>query len=286
MIFAKHSLNILKVILLTAFVFCGTFFWAPKSADASLTISPLRIVLEGRNRSAEVMLLNLSKQTNTYRLGWIYNKMDESGHYTKIKETLSPEMDVAKYVVFSPRQVSIPPSGRQKIRLSLRRPPELPDGEYRAHLVFQKLPGENSKASAPDDPKRGVSLNMEVLVGFSIPVIVRIGEYDSSAEITNPHFISAAQSKTGKPQIGMTLKRTGKYSTLGKITIHWDGSDKPDGRIGLLNNVSIFPEMKERAVNVHLNVGAIPGGNITIRYEAEGPQRGITYAERTFPVGQ
>lgn len=282
MMIAKHPLNILTFILLVAFVFC----MSPKPAEASLTISPLRVVLEGRSRSAEVMLLNLSKQTNTYRLGWIYNKMDEKGHYTRVTESLTPDMDVAKYVVFSPRQVSIPPGGRQKVRLSLRRPPELSDGEYRAHLIFQKLPDENTKADAPEAPQRGMSLAMEVLVGFSIPVIVRTGEYDASAEIVNPHFIPADQSKTGKPKIGMIIKRTGKHSTLGKVTVHWDKSDNPDKRIGLLNNVSIFPEMSERTVNVDLNVDAIPNGNITIRYTAEGPQQGTIYTEKTFPIGQ
>lgn len=279
---AKHPLNILTFILLMAFVFCTN----PKPVEASLTISPLRVVLEGRSRSAEVMLLNLSKQTNTYRLGWIYNKMDETGHYTRVAESLTPDMDVAKYVVFSPRQVSIPPGGRQKVRLSLRRPPELADGEYRAHLIFQKLPDENTKASAPAAPERGMSLSMEVLVGFSIPVIVRTGEYDAAAEIVNPHFIPLDQSKSGKPEIGMIIKRTGKHSTLGRVTVHWDGSDKPDKRIGLLNNVSIFPEMNERIVNVTLNVDAIPGGNITIRYTAEGPEQGIIYTEKTFPIGR
>lgn len=131
-----------------------------------------------------------------------------------------------------------------------------------------------------------MSLSMEVLVGFSIPVIVRTGEYDAAAEIVNPHFIPLDQSKSGKPEIGMIIKRTGKHSTLGRVTVHWDGSDKPDKRIGLLNNVSIFPEMNERIVNVSLNVDAIPGGNITIRYTAEGPEQGIIYTEKTFPIGR
>ena len=122
----------------------GLYVFYPKVGQASLTISPLRVVFEGRQRSAEVMLLNLSQEENTYRVGWIYNKMDEDGQYERVDQTLTPGYDVADFVLFSPRQVTIPPSGRQKVRLSLRRPPDLPDGEYRAHMIFQKLPKENA----------------------------------------------------------------------------------------------------------------------------------------------
>lgn len=147
MMIAKHPLNILTFILLMAFVFCTN----PKPVEASLTISPLRVVLEGRSRSAEVMLLNLSKQTNTYRLGWIYNKMDETGHYTRVAESLTPDMDVAKYVVFSPRQVSIPPGDgkRSGCRYAARQnSPTVSTG----HTLFSK--NFRMKIPRPAPPQR------------------------------------------------------------------------------------------------------------------------------------
>lgn len=276
----------LRCVLLLLTLWPATFFALAKPADAALTISPLRIIFEGRTRSADVTLINTSQQTNTYRLGWVYNQMDEFGKYTRVANTLTPALDVGKHMIFSPRQVTLPPGARQRIRLSLRKPPDLPDGEYRAHLVFQKLPNESDSTTTSEDaPERGVTLSLKVLVGFSIPVIVRTGDYDATVDLTAPEFIPASPENKGVAQLGLTLNRTGKHGTVGRVVVSWDKSDKPEKRIGLLNNVTIFPEMPKRYIRVDLNVPAVTSGNVTVTYYGDGPQRGVVLAEKTFPVG-
>lgn len=256
-------------------------------AHASLTISPLRVVFDGRTRSADVMLINTSNETNTYRVGWVYNKMDTHGAYDRVEKTLTPAFDVGQGVLYSPRQVTIPGQGRQKVRLSLRRPPDLADGEYRAHLVFQKLP--NASDVVPRDnsnaPKRGQTLSLSVLLGFSIPVIVRQGEYDCNVAITTPEFVAGNAQTGGKPQIKFKLTREGKHGAIGRILVTWDKSKDPYQRIGVLNNVSLFPEINERDVAIDLMESAISGGTVTIRYYGDGPQKGEILAEKSFSVG-
>ncbi len=263
----------------------AVFALTPKTSHANLTISPLRIIFEGRQRAAEVMLLNLSQEENTYRVGWIYNKMNETGQYERVEESLTPGHDTADFVLFSPRQVTIPPSGRQKVRLSLRRPPDLPDGEYRAHMIFQKLPKEGGEPSI-GTPEKGMRISMNVVLGFSIPVIVRQGEYDAQITMSNPRFIPVPEAKGDKPRLELELNRTGKHSTLGRVIVTWDQATNPGKRIGILNNVSIFPEMKKRIIRIQLNENSIPSGNLTVSYVGDGPQRGIIFSEMAIPVGQ
>ncbi len=266
----------------------GSFYViTPKQAEASITVSPLRVVFEGRTRSADIMLLNLSGEENTYRVGWVYNRQKEDGQYDRMESPLNPEHNPADYIVFSPRQVTIPPSGRQKVRLSLRRPADLPDGEYRAHMIFQKLPGEGTDPSLGAQ-EEGMSLSMIVTLGFSIPVIVRQGDYDAQITMSSPRFLTAQQANRddGDPRLEVTLNRTGKHSTLGRMIVTWDQSDKPNKRVGLLNNVSIFPEIDKRIVRIRLTEKSIPSGNLTVSYVGEGPQRGVIFSETTIPVGQ
>ncbi|MBN8520803.1 MAG: molecular chaperone [Alphaproteobacteria bacterium] len=258
------------------------------SAQAHLTISPLRVVFDGRTRSADIMLINTSPETNTYRMRWVYNVMDTYGSYKRADVTLTPAFDVAEGVIFSPRQVTLPPEGRQRVRLSLRRPAELPDGEYRAHLVFQKLPNENDPAlrqKQDNPPKRGQTLALNVLMGFSIPVIVRQGDYDADISISKPEFVPGTTENGGKPQIKLTLSREGKHSSIGRVIVTWDKSKDPYKRIGVLNNVSVFPEIKERILNIDLLEPNVSGGTVTVTYYGDGPQKGEILAEKTFQMG-
>lgn len=277
----KSSLSFALGFLLVA---GALYAFVPSTGNAGLTISPLRVIFDGRQRAGEVMLLNLSQEENTYRMGWIYNRMDETGHYKRIESTLTPGYDIADMIAFSPRQVTIPPSGRQKIRLSLRRPPDLPDGEYRAHMIFQKLPKDGDPSIGA--PTKGMRLTMNVVLGFSIPVIVRQGEYDAQITMSDPRFIPASVGGEDYHQLEVVLNRTGKHSTLGRVIVTWDQATNPGKRIGLLNNVSIFPEMEKRIVKIKLNEKSISSGNLTVSYVGDGPQRGTIFSEMTIPVGQ
>ena len=286
---------ILKTIFLSALFFLAGLVFppvayhsiAPGVAHANITVSPLRVIFDGRTRSAEVMLLNMSTEENTYRIGWVYNKQQENGQYERIDTPLNPDFDPAQFIKFSPRQVTIPPSGRQKVRLSLRKPADLPDGEYRAHMIFQNLPDDNADPSI-GPPAEGVSIGFSVTLGFSIPVTVRQGEYDAQVNITNPRFLSPADvgSKETQPFLEITLNRTGKHSTLGRVIVTWDRSEKEGKRVGILNNVSLFPEIGKRITRIPLSENAISGGNLTVTYHGDGPQKGQILAQTVIPVGQ
>lgn len=261
-----------------------SFFSLPARAEVS--VSPLRVVFGPRERSQDVTLLNLSDKRNTYRMDWVYNKMNVNGAYERQESSLTPEMDVAKSIVFSPRQVTLPPNSRQKVRLSLRRPENLPDGEYRAHLVFTKLADTGPASEAPGSRgQSGQDIKLNVNLGFSIPVIVRQGDYDANVTISDPKFIPVGQTKSGKPQLQLKINRTGKQSALGEVRIFWDRAEDPNKFIGRLDNVAVYPEMPYRIINIDLNEGNIPSGNLTVKYYSDGEDKNRVLAELKIPVG-
>ena len=61
------------------FVLFLTFGCYSNIAQASLMIKPTRVVMDERNRSAEVTLLNNSSTTKTYRILWEQKSQKENG---------------------------------------------------------------------------------------------------------------------------------------------------------------------------------------------------------------
>ena len=131
-----------KIFTFWAIFVIGLLLIPMETAQADLTITPWRIVFQPRDRSATVELLNTSDKTHTYRLGWMILKATTEGKYRLVPATRESDNDpysVPNMVIFSPRQVTIEPHGDQVIRLSLRRPADLPLGEYRAHMTITQL---------------------------------------------------------------------------------------------------------------------------------------------------
>lgn len=250
-------------------------------ARADLMIMPIRVVFQARDRTADVTLVNTAEKKETYRLSWMYQKQKEDGSYTQLPGPMDPAYDPGKMIIFSPRQITLDGGEQQRIRLSLRRPADLPDGEYHAHLRFQAV-GDSGVRVSPL-PKKGVSTQLSIHVGFAIPVVIRQGHYDAAATISNPHFIPAtAQSQA---ELEITLNRTGHYSTTGILKALWTPPGGNEKQIGVLNNTNIFTEMTHRTAHIKLTENRVVGGTVRVVYLGDGPDKGITYDEKTFPVG-
>lgn len=149
-------------------------------ALATLVITPTRVTFDDRTRSAQVTLLNSGTEAGTYRVSFVRRHMKEDGSLIEVKEdekgNFSDEM-----IRYSPRQVTLPPGQSQVVRLMLRRPRDLTNGEYRSHMLFQALPKpKNSIEQLESDNADNIVIEITPLIGITIPVIVRHGELNAS----------------------------------------------------------------------------------------------------------
>jgi hypothetical protein len=265
-------------------VFMTAFILPALPARADLLIMPIRIYFLGRERMQDMTLVNTSDKAATFRIGWRHQRQVETGGYRPQEEPLNPDYNPEDLIVFSPRQVTLPPGGKQRVRMSLRRPPEMPDGEYRAHIQLQRI-GEVSR-KVYEDEKSGVSMGLAVNVGFAVPVVIRQGAYNAAAKLSAPpRFIPAGSEGRQKPTIEFSIDRSGDFSTIGNIAILWSGPGQSEKEIGRLNGVNIYPELTRRIVRIPLNTDSIPAGTIRILYEGDGPDKGVTFINQSFPVG-
>jgi P pilus assembly chaperone PapD len=258
-------------------------------AHAQMLVTPVQVTMEGRARSSEIIIVNTSDKTQTYRLGWKqYDQLQDSGGYTEV-ETLDPnKIYLQNMAVFSPRQVTLSPGEKQTIRIAVRRPAELPDGEYKSHLRFQILPA--SEPAPPVTPDPGLKEN-EIRVGarvntsYNIPILYRAGDYDIKVDIESAQL--STNSKTGKLIADIAVTRSGTHGAVGQLDIyHTPASGGGETLVGQLANSSLFAEITRRNLKAPLNVSTLAPGNLRVVYlKAEGQTSDyVKLAEKTFPV--
>ena len=169
-----------------------------------LLVAPTRIVFEGRTRAAELTLLNIGKQTATYRISFTHLRMGETGDLKEIEKAEPGDQFADDLVRYSPRQVTLDPNVAQTIRLQVRKPEGLADGEYRSHLLFRAVPPESSQPETSvevAEKKTGYSIRLTPIYGVSIPVIVRSGKTSVKASLSDLAVQRAGEAgRSGEPR--------------------------------------------------------------------------------------
>lgn len=255
------------------------------AAIGDVLVAPTRIVFEGPKRAAEVTLVNVGQSRGTYRITLIDYRMSESGQLEEI-DPESNQFSASRLVRFSPRQVTLEPNYMQTVRILLRKPADLPPGEYRSHLLFRSIP---EPRPAPDPtqqkPQEGISIELTPIFGISIPLIVRHGELGSEADIEN---VSVRPPSAGSPgSVLVTVVRKGARSVYGRLRV----SFRPDGTgeskvLAVMNGIAVYPPLDRRQVTIPIEGEAapLPPGQITVTYsDLEGENERV-YAEATARV--
>lgn len=260
------------ILYLLTLSFCLALL--PSKAEARIDLLPRKILIEDRARTGDLTILNLGDQTETIRLSLLNYEQLENGTYKTLSAPLNPAFDPEKVVRFSPRQFTLPPGGRQKIRISIQRPSDLPDGEYRFHVKAVSYDTEAEATAEKRAPVKGKSLAMKMNIAVVIPVIVRKGNLTSTAKIENVSILSASQNEYGKPALQYDIVRTGNGGTMGVVEGFVDVPGQEPVKISHTSNLNVFSEIKKRTVIAPIE--KLPAvGNIRLRYTNEFGDKGV-----------
>ena len=104
-----------------------------------LLVAPTRIVLNG-SRGTEIVLNNIGEDVATYRISVELRRMTPDGMLHDVTDPNAEEQLAQSMIVYAPRRVTLAPREPQTIRIAARAPKDLPDGEYRVHLLFRAIP--------------------------------------------------------------------------------------------------------------------------------------------------
>lgn len=232
-------------------------------AHASLLIAPLRVVFDDRERGKTVTIINTSDTKATYRLEVVNQQQLPDGSYKDIpKDTLtnSQTFFADEMLRVSPRQVALKPGERQEVRLGLRKPAHLTDGEYRSHLKFTELPTPEMLEKNP----KGAGIKIYMLTSFTIPVQVRQGQLTVNAQINDAKI---KRTKQGSWQVETEIKREGDFSSFGKLTVYWRANAKESYKeLNFVNNAAVYRETDKLVFHVVLQKEQVRAGQYKVAY--------------------
>lgn len=241
---------------------------APVQAAGDLLVAPTRIVLDGR-RGAEVILNNIGSEEATYRISLELRRMSDIGRLEDIlpEDANEKEKSALEIIRFAPRRVTLPPNQPQSIRVGLQGTETLPDGEYRAHMLFRAIP-KTPDATAEPEPGNGLKINLIPVYGVTIPVIVRKGELRATAAIANAAIARDVEGQT----LQFDLSRQGDKSVFGEVHVTRPGVAEP---LLVAKGIAVYPELGSRQVSLPLDAvsAAKMSGEVVISYY-EAPEAG------------
>lgn len=258
-------------------------------AAANLVVSPTRVVAEGNVRGAVVYLSNRGDETGVYRMELVYRRMKEDGSIEEITSPDSQEALAAHLIRFSPREVTLPPGGTQAIRIQVRKPADLPPGEYRVHLHMRNIPNEatgKADVNSLGNPKtKGVSVRLIPMMGITIPIIVRQGEGTASASISK--MILQEDKGRQSSRLMFDLVRQGSRSVYGDLVATFYPHSGAERVVGKIKGVAVYPEVARRHAGLALQepINRLKDGRLVLTLtqpDAEGG-RVLSQAELSRP---
>jgi P pilus assembly chaperone PapD len=262
----------LVALVLPCSALVGASAHAPTPSGAGLVVTPTRIVLEGRARSAEIFLHNSGKAPATYRISLMEMEMDEHGQTT---EKLAPPAgtSAASLLRYSPRQVVLAPGTSQTVRVQVRKPEHLAAGEYRSHFLFRAVPDTSSTEPTPDSETQ-IGVSIKAIYGVSIPFILRHGPVQAKASL------SALSLDPERTTLSFQINREGNRSLYGDLQTTWQPSGGKPMPAGKLNGVAVYANLPLRKFTLPLSglkVPALPG-ILKVSYLESGSRKIIAEA--------
>ncbi len=253
-----------------------------------LLITPKRVVISGRMRTAEVTLVHRGTGTATYRISFQNMRMTDGGALEEIQEPGPGDQFADKLIRYSPRQVVLESGAVQTVRLLVRKPRDLALGEYRSHLLFRAVPpptaGPDIEALALKEGE--IRVRLIAIYGVSIPVIVRHGELSATVTLSDVS-LKPAETPVEPPLVAFRLNRSGDRSVYGDVTVSFKPYVGSEKQVGLIRGVAIYTPNESRTVQVRLRVPegvVLEGGRLRLVYRARPEEGGAVVAEADIPV--
>lgn len=249
--FIRHRTRLYITAAVFLFLLAGVIGMValPQYAYA-LRVTMKRVIFEGPRRTELLTIVNNTAEEQVFRLGWRNMRMSEDHSLEFLKEGdslegLKPAEDMVR---FSPRRVVLPPGASQQIRLMLRRPKDLPEGEYRSHFWIQpEAEAVKFKPNPEKKNEKGPTVQIKMLTGMTVPVFVRNGNL--TANVT---FSNATMTPEGNAvKVKLTINREGQRSVYGDMKLYCVGSG---GEVlqRESNGIAIYTEVSKR--NMEFNV--------------------------------
>ena len=214
--------------------------------------------------------------------------MGETGEFIAIEAPGPGDQFADPLLRYSPKQVTVQPGSSQTVRILVRKPADLAPGEYRSHLQFDRVAdaaGTSSveQASTPGD--KGIGVVITALVGASIPVIVRQGDTQASATLSDLALLPAAGDTA--PALSFVINRSGNRSLYGDLTVRFTPKGGQPVDLAKAGALAVYVPNALRRARMALQVPAgttLAGGSLSLSYRERAEAGGKMMAEASLSL--
>lgn len=255
----------------------------PLQALAGLMLNPTRVVFSKNQRAAQVELINSASTPATYRITLVNRRMSENGEFSAADTAAAGERFADAMLTFSPRQVTLQPGSAQVVRVMLRKPAELPAGEYRSHLHFEKLADSSSATSVEQQGAGGqqIGVVLNSLIGASIPVIVRHQTTGAAVSLGALELQKNAQGT----QLAFQIARSGDSSVYGDVSATFTPQGGAEQVLAKAAGVAIYTPNPLRKASLAMPAGVnLARGTVQVRFRERAESGGAVLAEATLAL--
>lgn len=248
-------------------------------AQGDLLLYPKRIVFEGSKRSQVLNIANTGKDTVRYFISVVQIRMKEDGGFEAITQPDSAQYFADKNFRFFPRSVVLGPNESQTVKMQLINSNQLAAGEYRSHLYFRAEP-EKKPLGEEEAVKDSTSISVQLVAvfGISIPVIIRVGEKNSTVNFSD----MAVKTVDSVSTLKLAVHRAGSMSVYGDIFIDHISSQGKITRVGMAKGMAIYTPNRLRYFNLPLDRTAgvdFKTGKLKISYSTPQDSKSEKIAE-------
>lgn len=246
----------------------GVFFLLPSMAwavSAELIVSPTRMVLTDRDRYATVSVKNPGDAIGRYRAEMVDAVMLEDGAVKMLGNGEKHDYSALNMIRVSPRSMTLRPGEYQTVRMLIKRPANLAEGEYRSHLKVRMTETNiDEKTGKPAAVEEGISIRPKLVM--VIPVIIRHGKTDFATKITNV-ILKQPDKNNPHKRVGVTLTLEGNQSAIGDfVLIHKTGNAEKE--LTTYSGIAVYRGTPQRSIDIPLE--ALPqGGSLRVEYRGQ-----------------
>lgn len=170
--------------------------------------------------------------------------------------------------------MALAPGESQSIRLQLTRTSEMQEGEYRSHIYFRSVLSDTplERKSEPAKDTTVISISLKAVFGISVACIIRKGENNTTALISNVLF---ERDEEAKPYINFDIVREGNMSLFGDIKVNFhQGQQKHE--VALIRGLAVYTPNVLRKCRIRLKDFDYSNGHFEILYfTADGRKKSI-----------
>jgi hypothetical protein len=202
---------------------------------ASPVVFPLRVVLSDKNKTAQVSLRHVGNKPTKYRISLVYYIMSADGSLKEEKVSSNEKLSARDLIRYSPKQVLLQPNSEQIVRLILRKPAGIAEGEYRIHMHFEEELVDDATTTTATADSGEFSMSLKPRLAVAIPVLVRQGAPMAKVRLSNLKLVTIEKTKQA---ISLEIANDGNANVYGDMKVYQVLSDGQKKIVGEVYNVS------------------------------------------------